>query len=134
MRLPRIRRTLARIGDAGFIALVVIALAFFLYITPYVVDAVQCVPSTKQPAQQREDGEDGTDLSFWQCLGKTYNQARRDTNLAAIIIALAVTLAAWRPERPRRRPNRRRPTRTRAHNRPNSPRRPQLRRSQDDAP
>ena len=103
------------------IALVVIAVAIITYASPYFVDALQC--ANQNAAEQA-----------LKCLDKIYDRARRDTNLAAIIIALAVTLAAWRPERPRRRPDRRRPTRTRAHNRPYSPRRPQLRRSKDDAP
>ena len=86
--------TVRRVGLARYAALVVITLALFLYLTPYVVDALQCVRSAEQPAAQREDG---TDLSFRQCLGETYDMARQDTNLAAIIIALAVILAALRP-------------------------------------
>ena len=105
-----------RIGRARYASLVVITLALFLYLTPYaadalqcvrgaeqaaaqryVADALQCVRGAEQAAAQREDREDRRDISFRQCLGKTYDQARQDTNLAAIIIALALILAALRP-------------------------------------
>ena len=80
-----------RIAHARYVALVVIAFAIIMYASPYFLDAAQCIIEVEQPRSK--------------CLQKTYNQARRDSNLAAIIIALAVTLAAWRPERypPRRR-------------------------------
>ena len=75
-----------RIRRARYVAMVVIGLALAMYAAPYLVDALQCV------------NENEADQAL-KCLDKIYDRARRDTNLAAIIIALAVTLAAWRPER-----------------------------------
>ena len=74
-----------RIRRAWYVALAlaVIAFAIVMYASPYLLDAAQCIAEVEQPRSK--------------CLGETYNQARRDTNLAAIIIALAVTLAALRP-------------------------------------
>ena len=79
-----------RIRRARYVALVVIGFALAMYAAPYLVDALQCA------------GESTADQVL-ECLGETYDRARQDTNLAAITIALAVTLAAWRPGRPRRR-------------------------------
>ena len=76
------------IRRARYVALVVIGFATAMYSAPYVIDAGQCIVEAEQALK---------------CLDKIYNRARRDTNLAAIIIALAVTLAAWRPERYRTR-------------------------------
>lgn len=75
-----------RIGHARYVALVVIGLAIAMYSAPYLLDALRC------------GNENEADQAL-ECLDKIYDRARRDTNLAAIIIALAVTLAAWRPER-----------------------------------
>ena len=73
------------IGRAWYavLALVVIAFAIVMYASPYLLDAAQCINEVEQLRGK--------------CLEKTYNQARQDTNLAAIIIALAITLAALRP-------------------------------------
>ena len=73
-----------RIRRARYVALVVIGFAIAMYSAPYIIDAGQCIVEADQALE---------------CLDKIYDRARRDTNLAAIIIALAVTLAAWRPER-----------------------------------
>lgn len=70
---------------ARFVALLVIAFAIVMYAAPYAVDAAQCTISDAPPRSK--------------CLAAAYNRARKDTNLAAGIIALAVTLAAWRPGR-----------------------------------
>ena len=75
-----------RMGRARYVALAVIAFAIIMYAAPYFVDALQC-------------GNENDAEQALKCLDKIYSRARRDTNLAAIIIALAVTLAAWRPER-----------------------------------
>ena len=83
------------IRRARYVALLVIALAIVMYAFPYLLDAAQCIIEVEQPRLK--------------CLDTIYNRARRDTNLAAIIIALAVTLAAWRPERYRTRRRRARP-------------------------
>ena len=79
-----------RIRRARYVALVVIGFALAMYAAPYLVAALHCA-------------DEGAADQVLECLDKIYDLARRDTNLAAIIIALAVTLAAWRPERPRRR-------------------------------
>ena len=118
--VEKVRGAFRSIRHARYVALVVIAFAIVMYASPHLLDAVQCIVAIETHRDR--------------CLEKTYNRARRDTNLAAIIIALAVTLTAWRPERQCRRPNRRRPTQSRTRNRHNSPRRPQLRRSEDGAP
>ena len=74
-----------RVGLAWYavLALVVVAFAVVMYASPYLLDAVRCVTEVEHPLNK--------------CLGETYDEARQDTNLAAIIIALAITLAALRP-------------------------------------
>ena len=83
MPFGKLRGLFRRVSYARLAALLVIAFAIVMYAAPYLLDAVQC---TSQIHQQPLD----------KCLDKVYDQARRDTNLAAGIIALSVTLAAWR--------------------------------------
>ena len=83
MGWDKIRFGLRRLSYARFVALVVIAFAIVMYAAPYLLDAVQCTSQSLQP--------------IGRCVVDVYDGARSDTNLAAGIIALAVTLAAWRP-------------------------------------
>ena len=82
MLFGKFRGFFRRVSYARLAALLVIAFAIVMYAAPYLLDAVQCISQVQQPLDK--------------CLDKVYDQARRDTNLAAGIIALAVTLAAWR--------------------------------------
>ena len=85
MLLGKVRSALSRMRYVRFVALLVIAFAIVMYAAPYAIDAAQCTISNEPPRSK--------------CLAAAYNSARKDTNLAAGIIALAVTLAAWRPGR-----------------------------------
>ena len=85
MLLGKIRSVFSRMRYAQFVALLVIAFAIVMYAAPYAIDAAQCTVSDQPPRSK--------------CLAAAYNRARKDTNLAAGVIALAVTLAAWRPGR-----------------------------------
>ena len=78
----RLRGLFRRVSYASLAALLVIAFAIVMYAAPYLLDAVQCTSQVDEPLDK--------------CLDQVYDQARGDTNLAAGIIALSVTLAAWR--------------------------------------
>ena len=78
----KFRALFRRVSYARLVALLVVAFAIVMYAAPYLLDAVQCTSQIEEPLDK--------------CLDKVYDEARRDTNLAAGIIALSVTLAAWR--------------------------------------
>ena len=82
MRSGKLRALFRRVSYARLVALLVVAFAIVMYAAPYLLDAVQCTSQIAEPLDE--------------CLDKVYDEARRDTNLAAGIIALSVTLAAWR--------------------------------------
>ena len=99
--LSKLKSAFRELRNVRLIALLLIGIAIILYTAPYLADVAQCVDRRDAAAIHPTAlaCADEPMPSYLQCLGNTYDRARRDTNLAAIIIALAVTLAAWRPER-----------------------------------
>ena len=98
--LSKLKSAFRELRSVRLIALLLIGIAIILYTAPYLADAAQCV-DRRDAANTYPTAlacADEVMPSYLQCLGNAYDRARRDTNLAAIIIALAVTLAAWRPE------------------------------------
>ncbi len=86
-----LRKIFRAIRDARRMALGIISAVIVLYIAPYFLDAVGCIGDAIGCI-----GE--STCSIRGCLGMVYSAARQDTNLAACVIALAVILAAWRPD------------------------------------